>query len=535
MSLSSRKNVLTWNTVLLAFVFVLFFLNCYHRTMFLRPNSIHQWRQSDCLSITKNYYEEGMDFFHPRIHYQGVSNGNAVSEFPILNYVGAGLWKVFGEHEFIYRLMEYTLFIGAVFMLFNTLLKRWNSGWLALFAAGVLLSSPLLTYYNLNFLSDVPALSVAIMAYCCLYNFINGANVSRYYLALILGTLAALMKASALIPLVLVIIVGASGLIRNTKYRLAPFVFRNKPALIASVIVSCGLILSWYQYALYYNAYYSNKVFLLTVLPIWEITNDEIIHNGKILFNEYFPLFLNRPMLFLLFVLVFYVISRFRSLERFLQLSFLVSGLFFVFYIPFFYQVFWGHDYYLVNLFIFPVVTFFCVIQLLTQGGTLIVNPRFMRIFIVVTLFFNSVHAAAMYRLRTVPHDSLNQWYPFTSEDELKMSEYLFWAYSLDIQKLEHFTSVLRKHGIKREDRVLSIPDRSFDISLYMMDQKGFTNDRNEVLDIPDLVDRFSKKVDYVVLSDTTLKQVQSFKNAKRLELFFTEGPVQVFKVRNHD
>src|SRR5687767_1524100 len=89
------------NLLLVLVVVALFGLNYYSKTMFFRPGSIHQWRQTDCLSITKNYYEEGMNFFSPRIHYQGVEGGKAVSECPILNYSVACLWKIFGEHEFI--------------------------------------------------------------------------------------------------------------------------------------------------------------------------------------------------------------------------------------------------------------------------------------------------------------------------------------------------------------------------------------------------------------------------------------------------
>src|SRR6188768_4374760 len=100
-----RNNILAHNLVLLGMVILLFFLNFYSKTLFFRPSSTHQWRQTDCLSITKNYYEEGMHFFEPKIHYQGPKDGHAVSELPILNYTVAALWKVFGEHEFIYRLL----------------------------------------------------------------------------------------------------------------------------------------------------------------------------------------------------------------------------------------------------------------------------------------------------------------------------------------------------------------------------------------------------------------------------------------------
>ena len=117
----------TATILLLLFMVVLFFLNSYNKTYKFRPITIHQWRQTDCLSITKNYYEEGMHFFSPKIHSQGTTGGKAVSECPILNYTVAFLWKLFGEHEFIYRFLEYFIFIISMLMLFRTLVRFYGS------------------------------------------------------------------------------------------------------------------------------------------------------------------------------------------------------------------------------------------------------------------------------------------------------------------------------------------------------------------------------------------------------------------------
>jgi len=39
------------------------------RIFFKRPQSIHQWRQCDCLSITMNYFQDNNSFFEPSIHH----------------------------------------------------------------------------------------------------------------------------------------------------------------------------------------------------------------------------------------------------------------------------------------------------------------------------------------------------------------------------------------------------------------------------------------------------------------------------------
>src|SRR5690554_7009792 len=67
----------------------------YHKVLFLKPQSIHQWRQADCLSITKNY-EESLNFFQAEIHNfisDGESSGKTAGEFPALYYFMGVLWR----------------------------------------------------------------------------------------------------------------------------------------------------------------------------------------------------------------------------------------------------------------------------------------------------------------------------------------------------------------------------------------------------------------------------------------------------------
>ena len=144
---NARLNVLKNNLLLLLVLIILFFLNSYNTTLFLRPSSIHQWRQADCLSIAKNYYEEGMNFFQPKIHFQGPKEGKAVSEFPILNFTAAYLWKIFGEHEYLYRLLGYVIYLTAIFFLFNLLLRINIRPLFCFLIIGIVLTFPLITYY----------------------------------------------------------------------------------------------------------------------------------------------------------------------------------------------------------------------------------------------------------------------------------------------------------------------------------------------------------------------------------------------------
>ncbi|MDI1354385.1 MAG: glycosyltransferase family 39 protein [bacterium] len=519
---------------LFLYVIALFLLNYYSKTLFYRPSSMHQWRQTDCLSITKNYYEEGMHFFQPKIHYQGPVDGKAVSEFPILNYTVAALWKVFGEHEFIYRLLEYLIYLTAIFILFGTMLRFYKSRFIAFFTVSILLTSPLLTFYSFNFIADVPALSFGIMSFCFFLTFYFNKKISFFYWAIFCGTLAVLMKASALMGLSLLFFFSVIDLLNLNRIFKTERLFTKKMWPAFTIVLSVTVIVSWYRFALAYNLNNSNNIFLLTVLPIWEMDEAQIIYNLKNLFNNLFPVFLNKPMLFLFLCVVMYVAGRFRQLNVFYRYAFVFTAIYFVFYILFFFQVFGVHDYYLNNLMIFPVITFMSFASIITKTNFLISHRSFVWLFLISLILFNSFHAAAMYRLRMIKDDKMVYWFPFNTEEERNLSQYLFWDYGNAIKKVEGLTPALREHGIQREDFVLSVPDQSFDISLYFMDQKGRTIPRDYFsMDTTIIFSYRHKKIKYFVLSDTTLKAQISFKKfSPYLETFFTSNGVEVFKVK---
>lgn len=534
----SIRHRLKGNLLLMALVVILFLLNFSTQTLFFRPRSYHQWRQSDCLSITKNYYEEGMHFFSPKIHYQGPADGKAVSEMPILNYTTACLWKIFGEHEYLYRLLEYIIFITAIFVFFNTLLKTSGSLTLAFLLCSILLTSPLLTYYSLNFIADVPAFSMALISFCLLWLHTHTPSRKRFLLALLTGTLAVLMKASALTPLGLLLLLVAGDVIGTGEKRLGkkfnlPSLHLSKKTLLIGSISAVAIILAWYRYALYYNADNNNNVFLLTILPIWEMSEQDLIYNFRTLFNTLFPIFLNKPM-FLLFVIMYaYVWASYSKLGGFLKTAFLLASLYFVGYLLAFFQVFTVHDYYLTNLMILPAITFMCMADLLKEMNHLAVVKKFTLIVTILLVPFNSLHSAAIYRLRNIKNDKLTYWCPTITQEERNLADYMFWDYSRGIEKLEHITPALREHGIQRTDKVLVIPDGSFNIALYMMDQKGYPIDRNHFHENPNILKPFLKKnVRYLILADTTLQQEPAFINyAHHFSPLFVVGPVKVFRV----
>ncbi len=87
----------------------------------LRPaTKSYLWHDFDTAAIARNYSREGMNFLYPRIDWRGDGPGFAETEFPILPWTTAVLYRVFGEHEFIGRMLTFAaslLSLAAMFKL----------------------------------------------------------------------------------------------------------------------------------------------------------------------------------------------------------------------------------------------------------------------------------------------------------------------------------------------------------------------------------------------------------------------------------
>ncbi|MES2680405.1 MAG: glycosyltransferase family 39 protein [Bacteroidota bacterium] len=526
------KNKWFLNGCLFSIVIILFFLNFYAETLFYRPLSLHQWRQADCLSITKNYFEEGMHFFSPKIHSLRAPGGKAVSEFPLLNYTVAGLWKIFGEHEFIYRILEYIIFLLSVFVLFNTLLRYFTRNLFIFFAMSVLLTSPLLVYYSFNFLSDVPALSLGIMSFCFTFRFYKTQSVAYFYFSLLFATLAVLLKASALFALASLIFFSLADLLNLNSVLGINRLFNRKVLPFLFIVLSIVSIRAWYAFALDYNTF-NNGFFLLTIMPIWDMKDAEIYDTLRLLFNNLFPAFLNRPMLTLFFLSIVYVFTNFKKLDVFLRYCLVLSMSFFILYLLIFFKVFDVHDYYLVNLFIFPVVVIFCLADILSKTAPL--PGAYSKVALAILFILNAFYSAAFYRLRNIRDDKLCSWYPFISKDERQFFRYSIWYYERTAKPLETILPNLRRLGIKRDDVFISVTDESPNISLYFMDQKGYAFSRDQFAsDSLSLEKKMSLGAKYLMLTDTNLKRERPFAHvAGRLNSILRKDNLELFKLKN--
>jgi len=121
------------------------------------PAEYHAWRQSDTEAIARNFTEQKFNIFYPQLNYDGPLPNYAQLEFQITTFLIACLYRLFGYHYFLARLIPLLFFAGSAYGLFciGRELGGQLYGWLALSVYG---SFPFCVYFSRAIMPEAAAL-----------------------------------------------------------------------------------------------------------------------------------------------------------------------------------------------------------------------------------------------------------------------------------------------------------------------------------------------------------------------------------------
>jgi hypothetical protein len=470
------KFIKTWDFLFFILLIGISFLYSYNIILWMRPYSIHQWRQCDCLSITLNYYKEGMHFFSPSVHMIGPSgNGMAsTSECPLIYYTVACLWKIFGYHEFIYRLFVLTIAFTGLYALFCLTKELTGDGAWALMVALFLFSSPIFAVYANNFLTEVPSLSVALIAWYFFVRYYKTKLINYYDISILLFLLAGLFKISALLsflPLIFIFI----GELFQRKNMSENQIFIKPLRQVVPIFLLITVMISWTSYSMYYNNLHNYDLFSTRIFPFWKYDKDTLRDVTEHFYHWVIPAFYYPGTTIFIFGLFIYLLFNFRKLSRFYFWLILSVFCGCIIYLVLWYRVMDVHDYYLINLLIFiPLVLIAILVFLKDRFHAIFISPLVKIIFAII-LAWNIYYCAVQINLR-YPTNTLPVKKSFVvNKDTKNFWDWFYWNYDSYYKAYETITPYLRQIGISREYKVISLPDNSINITLYLMDQKGFS------------------------------------------------------------
>lgn len=453
----------------------------------LRPQSVHQWRQSDCTSYARMYHQDDRSLFNPRAHSLTGKNGEMVSEFPVLYYVAGKLYHVFGPHEGILRALTLVTFLLGVFALYGLSRLLIHSEWLAFLPPLFLLFAPYINYYSVNFLPDLPALSLVLCGWYFLFCYFKAERERSLWLAFLCFTLASLFKISASVSLVAATLLLIQYWIQKgyLSFRILKSQKLYGYMTVAIMCVSYGVLGLWVLFAKYYNAQSGNGANLLGILPIWDMSREAVLDTFRIYGTKWYHQILWPPFYYLMGLSIVSLFIFWKKIPQLLRMSTLWLLLGQVAYMILWFDTFYHHDYYLVNTFILPVFLFL-MLTYLVDRWTFNTKKRVVRYTAAAVMAILIMAAAVNCR----------------SALQARYSGNLYESCNKDLYDIEPY---LRSLGLQWQDKVFSAPDASPNITLNMMNQQGWT----EAYNTHDYnIDYFLwAGADYMIISDSAILQ----------------------------
>jgi 4-amino-4-deoxy-L-arabinose transferase-like glycosyltransferase len=460
----------------------------YNRILFYKPVGIHQWRNSVTAAFPLNIYMEGdpLKTKTNALWADEYTSDVSIVEFPIVYYMVSMLYKVFGPHDFLFRLVNLLIGYLGLFALFKTVFLILKNRYYALFVSLIVFTSPIYAFYINNFIPDAVSLSVALIGVYFFFKFYYFKKDRDWYYSMLFLALAGLIKTPSLIfyfalgfLLLLAFILKKSG-----KFKELP----TDPKYLLSYFSVFIVLVGWYAYAKIYTDIHSGSASAVEIRPIWILSRDTIqitLERMKVRFfkgtyHSYILLFFT-AFLFILNLLFYKKYKRIFTLLS--LLSFIGSASFTIV----FFRSMRNHDYYQINNLIFIVFVFLTFFEMIRINFPRLFKSKFLHAFLGVAIVFLLIDCRDYMRFR------------YSSDD------FHFAATNKMIEMYGNITPHLREMGISRYDTFYCSPDASINISLYLLDQKGFTDfmGGEKMLFSEKFKFMQSKGLQYVIIGDT--------------------------------
>ena len=252
------------------------------------------WRQCFTASIARNFYHHGMNIFYPQVQYGGNTYGYiGGSEFNIYPFAVAILYKFFGVHEALGRLVSIIAFCGGAFFLYK-LTRKYAGSTTGLITLLFYTFNPYIFFYSRSFQPESTMLFFSITMLYFFSEWIDREGWWRFALMTFCATFAFLTKIPTIclgLPLLYLCL---------KKYKLN---FLTQWKLWLFAILSLTITLSWYKHANYlksidnlsvnslsFSYYMKYSVYFLTNLPFYEkvfyaeVFEKDLIYVGGVFF-----------------------------------------------------------------------------------------------------------------------------------------------------------------------------------------------------------------------------------------------------------
>lgn len=161
-----------------------------------RPIDHASWRECDEGAIARNYAQESMNPFYPRIDWRGTTTGAAEMEFPLYPYLTAVTYQIFGVHDYFLRVWNLLFSLGTL-LFFYRLARSYLEDFSLVFACAFFTFNPLVIELS----TSIQPEGLMILCYTASVFFftkwLKTEKDTDFWLALLMTALTLLAKATA--------------------------------------------------------------------------------------------------------------------------------------------------------------------------------------------------------------------------------------------------------------------------------------------------------------------------------------------------
>lgn len=365
------------------------------------PRAVHPWAQYDRYALAIGFLNNGFDLSKPETYLmnrefphnfkKAQENSITAVNLPLHEYAVAAIMKVFNSRSvWIFQGYNFLLSFLGLFALFK--IARLNQ--LSLSVASILVAflffCPVFLIYQLSFLNITNTLSF-VLAGTYAYLLFHKKEKSKYfYLSVLFFTLATLIRSTALVPFIAVLITESFYSIKARKLKLS---------LLPPILISFTAFGLHYYYMNLHMVYHYGSVFLYYLVPA---ANLEV---AKSIIKNIYELWLLHYLSLSQWILLGLLISfgsyqwlRAKKGTNFNPISliafFCFGGIVLFTYAMF--SNFRDHDYYFIDTFLYPTLLFLILLLIKLEPILKQLSPKVKNLILVLIVL--TIGAEGVYR-----------------------------------------------------------------------------------------------------------------------------------------
>lgn len=502
----------------------------YDRILHLRPLAHHIWRQTTCLSLAHEYFAGEWNLFKPGVQSliaDDMTTGKSAGEFPLLYYIVGLIWKITGPSEFVYRALMLAIHAWGSWALCRLVQRLTGDRFWSILTSLFFFTVPAVVYFAISFLTDVPALDLVLVGCLAYLRFYESGSNKQLALGTGAFALGMLLKlTAAMLPIT---IAGAclAALVLPRWFAWPGMVRQRVWRVVATIAAGLGLTAAWVAYSYYYNNVHGAEYSFQNTWAIWDLSPEDVRKSWTFARTIMVHQFFSVPAYILLLLAGSYLAWHSRSLPRAIILLLFSTLAGVVLFVLLWFIALDNHDYYFIEPLVLPIaVVVIALWYMRKHAPSLLGSPWLKGAFFLV---FGYQVLFAMNNIRMRQQD-------FTMTDRLSTGQVerdhwdlaQYWALGglLDIEP------AARKHGIRAEDLIVTVPDLSVCQALYLCDQRGFNEFGGLHLDCPDLVDRATRGAKYLYLIGKDKELRDRFPDCLGAPLF-EHADIEVYDIRH--